>query len=83
MSGVVPASQLPASMVTTGVAGVNLAGETVTGQFYPDGMVDAPKQVGRADSIENRVQKLLAGPVALAPAGENWGQFLDAPGGVR
>lgn len=61
----------------------DLANETVTGQFYPDGMVDAPKQVRRADSIENRVQKLLGGLVALAPAAENWGQFLDATGGVR
>lgn len=61
----------------------DLANETVTGLFYPDAMPDAPKQVRRADSIENRVQKLLAGLAALAPASENWGQFLDATGGVR
>ncbi len=60
-----------------------VADETVTGLFYPDAMPDAPKQVRRADSIENRVQKLLAGLAALAPASENWGQFLNATGGVR
>lgn len=57
--------------------------ETVTGLFYPDAMVDVQKQVRRADSIENRVQKLLTGLAALAPASENWSQFLDATGGVR
>lgn len=61
----------------------DVADETVTGLFYPDTMPDAPKQVLRADSIENRVQKLLAGLAALAPASENWGQFLNATGGVR
>lgn len=61
----------------------DVAEETVTGLFYPDTMPDAPKQVRRADSIENRVQKLLVGLTALAPASENWGQFLNATGGVR
>jgi len=57
--------------------------ETVTGLFHPDNLTNVLKQVRRADSIENRVQKLLAGLVATAPASQNWGQFLDATGGVR
>lgn len=61
----------------------DLAQETVTGRLYPDDMIDAPKQVRRADSIENRIQKLLTGLAAFAPASENWGQFLDSTGGVR
>lgn len=57
--------------------------ETVTGWFYPDELTNVLKQVRRADSIEHRVQKLLAKLVADAPSAQNWGQFLDATGGVR
>ncbi len=59
------------------------ADETVTGRFYPDNLTNVLKQVLRSDSIENRFQKLLAKLATDAPPGQNWGQFLDAAGGVR
>lgn len=77
------------SMATVCTVNINLncfddiTDETVTGQQYADELTSVPKQVTRADSIENRVQKLLAGLVASAPASENWSQFLDGTGAVQ